>query len=103
MLINIRGIPKPELLAALVSAVPPRTPFTLEEATQAIEEKRLENGALRPLWFDIIGGREVYVNITGDHADDEMFDRFAQKPRAMNAVVGELRKRFPFPAEEEPG
>lgn len=107
--LDIRGLDKAELLAALVNAARPfgmgvladdGQPFTVAEAQRWIAEGRQhDDGTIAPLtrrtrlFFDYVKGRHLKVDLTGDDLNPTLYDE-RQGDGAAALVVGELRARL---------
>ncbi len=112
-MIDIKGIDKAELLAALVNGARPDTAIEVrpseelgfgrlqddgkgmstEEAQTWIDEVRSHDTvtfANKRLSFDYVKGRPINSNIAGDEFDERLYDR-DQGQGAAAAVVARLR------------
>jgi|ERR1019366_93945 hypothetical protein len=101
-MIDIKGIDKAELLAALVNGARPQgmgflhdtgTPMTKEEAQKWIDSGRAHGSgvpATKPLRFDYVHGRPIKSDIGGDELDPRLYDR-DQGQGAAEKVVASLR------------
>ena len=96
MSINIAGIDKAELLAALYNAAVPvglgvlhftPEPMPTEQAAGLIKERDRGNGRI---YFDYLGGRPLKVDVGGDEMRTDLYDR-DQGHGAAEAVVAKLR------------
>jgi hypothetical protein len=100
--IDISGLGKADLLAALVNGATPRgmgwihdpgAPMTSEEARQWIEQGRTHDSCVpsrSPLRFDYVHGRPIKSDIGGDTLNPTLYDRdHGQGAAAL--VVAELR------------
>lgn len=110
--IYIAGIPKAELLAALVNGTRPLGmgvlqdigPMTVERAQARIDALQSHDSpqvsAMQSmsgggrLCFDYVEGRPVKSEIGGDMFDPHLYDRDAGEG-AAEQVVAKLRARFP--------
>ncbi len=95
--VNIKDIPKNELLAALYNNSKPLgigiihfdpTPMSLDDAQNMIDDLKNEG---RDLFFDYIKGRVVKVDITGDEMRTWSYNRDIGEGVAER-VVESLRK-----------
>lgn len=101
-MIDIKGIDKAELLAALVNSARPLgmgflhddgKPMTKEEAQGWVDSGRAHDhpGLSRQgLYFDYVKGRPIKSNIGGDELDPRLYDR-DQGQGAAARVVASLR------------
>lgn len=99
--INIKGIDKAELLAALHNGTRPqgmgflhaRGPMTAEEAKQYLDrgdDGRAMFGGPQRMYFDYLCGRPLKVDIGGDELNPRLYDRDAGRGRCAD-VISELR------------
>lgn len=91
-MINIAGLDKAQLLVALHEvAVEPLgihlSPFNLELARKNVRDRIARN---RPLQFNVLHGRNLLVDITGDELDGKAFDA-ANGDDLSATVVQKLR------------
>ncbi len=95
--VNIKDIPKNELLAALYNNSKPLgmgiihfdpTPMSLDDAQNMIDDLKNEG---RDLFFDYIKGRVVKVDITGDEMRTWSYNRDIGEGVAER-IVESLRK-----------
>lgn len=108
-MIDISGIDKAELLAALVNAAEPHgfgvlsagsSPMTRDEAKLWIDSDRFHDDAIvpgHPSWhlrFDYVRGRCLKVDLNGDVLHTLRYDEI-NGPGAAARVVAELRARRP--------
>ncbi len=99
--VNIKGLDKARLLAALVNGGQPLglgirqyRHMSVEEARTWIEERRAHDTAALPtngrLYFDYVHGVPVKSDLTEDEVDPRLYDR-DQGVGAFQRVVDDLR------------
>jgi hypothetical protein len=103
-MIDIAGLDKAEVLAALVNGAKPLgmgrlhddgRPMTKEDAQVWIDDGRTHDTVDLPrprLSFDYVKGRPIKSNISGDSFDERLYDR-DQGNGAAARVIAELRAR----------
>jgi len=102
--IDIKGIDKAELLAALHNGTRPlglgflhaRPDMTAEDARPYLaagDDTTRMFGKVPRLYFDYLCGRPLKVDIGGDELDPRLYDRDAGQGRAAE-VVAKLRERL---------
>jgi hypothetical protein len=96
-MIDIKGLNKAKLLAALYNHTHPQGMGFLQYDPKDMTEAQAQNiideltSKGYSLYFDYLKGRVMKVDITGTSLDERLFDR-DNLPGAANAVVQRLRK-----------
>lgn len=103
--INIAGIDKAELFAALYNHAKPLgmgmlhydpTPLTKESAQELMgqgdDTKRMFGMSRGGLYFDYVKGRPLKINLEGDEMDTWLYNR-DQGDGAAERIVAELRAK----------
>lgn len=90
MNVNIKGLDKAEVLAALYNATHQQGMGFLHDrgaSSMTVEEARQELVKAPHMCFDYLHGRVMKVNISGDEFDSWGFDRDNYKGAAEEAIV----------------
>lgn len=90
-MVNIAGLDKAEVLAALVNGTVPiglgalyaRSLFSIEDAQRSIDAK--DDG--EPLRFDYVNGCPIKCDISGDTFEERLYDRDAGIGAAERAIT----------------
>ena len=94
-MIDIRELPKHEVLMALWENAAKRktdktehAPLTLEQAQAVVQEKTYrDKGDTRDhLFVDTLNGREMHVEIGADNFEEWNYDRYSGKGAAQKAI-----------------
>lgn len=100
MKINIAGLNKADVLAALYNRAQPLgmgfleydpKPMSAEEAQAIINERTAVYSLTQALYFDYLKGRVMKVDLSGDEFGPSLYDRDNGEGAAAS-VVDELRK-----------
>lgn len=101
MMINLSGIDKAEVLAALYNASKPlglgALHFTPEEMTR---EQAADLLAQSP-HFDYLQGRVMKINLSGDELDPRLYDRDNGKGAAARAIAAIGDESAPKPEPKQ--
>lgn len=91
-MINIKGVPKAEILVALYNASSPRGMGVLVGASAKPMTAELAESLLKELtYFDYVMGRPLKVDLAGDELDPRLYDRDNGGPgAAWEAIKGLL-------------
>lgn len=105
MIVNVKGLDRAELLAALYNATHAvglgvrddlRRDMTVAEARQRLHERRSELGPLRRhgllATFDWVAGRPIKCDVDQDEIDFDVYDNVAG-PGTGARVVQQLREK----------
>ena len=86
MSINIKGIPKAAVLAALYNASRPLGMGFLHATSGDMTEKEASELLKQGSYFDYLRGRVMKVDLQGDQLDERLYDRDMGQGAAYEAL-----------------